>query len=698
MDGCDTRDHYSNEHSTLRRTLSLPFVTLIALLVGVVALGAASPGATAATRMPNNRQANIPHSNGPAVADNGVLTEWTLPDDGSWPFETKWDDFRSVLWFSEGNPANTTIDRIGQLDPAAGLLREWADPSTGGYVHGLTLDRSHNFWFTEVEIGKIGMLQPGTNSFTEWSLDPSGEPHGILVDDVISGSVTIWLGERTGNAISSLEPATGRYVRHFDPLALAQPHGVVLAPDHSIWFVETCGNRVGQLVPGTTDTWRFWQPPTGPFQCSPPNHIGPLFGTFVGNDFWYSEPYNGNLIRLNPSTNTFSIWPAPNPTPGADQITQVSADPAGNILFTEMQSNMVGRLEPSGPSVPTVVVVAPTVIEGTPPAEATAPSAVVAETPVVRQLTPATRVVTGARTGSFVEWPLPTPPPTPGRQVGPARGEYGGGSLWMSEVTANKVASLAVFTDTPTASPTAMATATSTAAATNTHFAPSSTPTAPAQTTSTATATACTLNFIDVPVGSTFYPYVHCLACVGIINGYPDGTFKPNNQVTRGQLSKIVSNSAGFSDPQTTQMFHDVPVGSTFQVFIGRLASRGYINGYPCGGPGEPCQPGNLPYFRPNNNATRGQISKIDSNAAGFSDPPSGQQFQDVAVGSAFYTYNFGLVSRDVMSGYRCGGAGEPCVPPGNLPYFRPNNNATRGQTSKIVSNTFFPGCSPPKR
>ena len=42
-----------------------------------------------------------------------------------------------------------------------------------------------------------------------------------------------------------------------------------------------------------------------------------------------------------------------------------------------------------------------------------------------------------------------------------------------------------------------------------------------------------------------------------------------------------------------------------------------------------------------------------------------------------------------VISGYPCGGAGEPC--PGT--YFRPNNNVTRGQTSKIVANTFYPGC-----
>jgi len=211
--------------------------------------------------------------------------------------------------------------------------------------------------------------------------------------------------------------------------------------------------------------------------------------------------------------------------------------------------------------------------------------------------------------------------------------------------------------------------------------------------------TSCPIQFTDVPQGSTFYDFIRCLACAGIINGYPDGTFKPNNNVTRGQLSKIVANAAGFSDPQTIQMFEDVPVGSTFFDFIGRLASRGYIGGYACGGTGEPCNPpGNLPYFRTNNNATRGQIAKIDANAAGFVDPPVGQTFEDVAPASAFYTYTQRLTSRAIMAGYPCGGAGEPCIAPDNRPYFRPNNNATRGQTSKIVSGTFFPNCQTPLR
>jgi hypothetical protein len=55
-----------------------------------------------------------------------------------------------------------------------------------------------------------------------------------------------------------------------------------------------------------------------------------------------------------------------------------------------------------------------------------------------------------------------------------------------------------------------------------------------------------------------------------------------------------------------------VPPGSTLYADIERVAGRGIVNGYPCGGPFEPCVgPANRPYFRPNNPATRGPMSKI---------------------------------------------------------------------------------------
>jgi hypothetical protein len=121
------------------------------------------------------------------------------------------------------------------------------------------------------------------------------------------------------------------------------------------------------------------------------------------------------------------------------------------------------------------------------------------------------------------------------------------------------------------------------------------------------------------------------------------------------------------------------------------------MGGYECGiVPEQLCiPPNNYPYFRPNAPATRGQISKIVSNAAGINDAVGDQMFQDVPPSNSFYTWIQRLAGRGFIGGYPCGGANEPCSAD-NLPYFRPNNNATRGQVSKIVSNTFFPNCETP--
>ncbi|HET9495282.1 MAG TPA: S-layer homology domain-containing protein [Chloroflexia bacterium] len=270
---------------------------------------------------------------------------------------------------------------------------------------------------------------------------------------------------------------------------------------------------------------------------------------------------------------------------------------------------------------------------------------------------------------------------------------------WLKGVPCQTSTPGVTSTATPTGIPPATATATSTPVA------PSPTP------------TACTLEFADVPPTNTFYPFVRCLACQGIISGYPcggtgepcnpndDPYFRPNAYVTRGQLAKIVSESAGFDEkvPPSTWTFTDVPYGSTFWVWVERLADREVMAGYVCGiDPNEPCDGQNRPYFRPSSGATRGQLTKIVSNAAGFDDtiPPTTQTFEDIPPTHTFWLFVERLLLNrpDVMSGYPCGGPNEPCVPPGNRPYFRPGNPLTRGQTSKIVANTFFPGCDPPLR
>jgi hypothetical protein len=77
---------------------------------------------------------------------------------------------------------------------------------------------------------------------------------------------------------------------------------------------------------------------------------------------------------------------------------------------------------------------------------------------------------------------------------------------------------------------------------------------------------------------------------------------------------------------------------------------------------------------------TGGQLCKFVANAACYQEPVSGQTFSDVPPNHTFYEYIERIASRDIVSGYSDG-------------TFRPQNNATGGQVSKIVANTFFPSC-----
>ncbi len=64
--------------------------------------------------------------------------------------------------------------------------------------------------------------------------------------------------------------------------------------------------------------------------------------------------------------------------------------------------------------------------------------------------------------------------------------------------------------------------------------------------------------------------------------------------------------------------------------------------------------------------------------------PVGGQCFADVPPGSPFYEYANNLYMQDIISGYPCGGPGEPCDDQ-NRPYYRPGNSVTRAQMTKFV-------------
>jgi hypothetical protein len=135
------------------------------------------------------------------------------------------------------------------------------------------------------------------------------------------------------------------------------------------------------------------------------------------------------------------------------------------------------------------------------------------------------------------------------------------------------------------------------------------------------------------------------------------------------------------------ERFTDVCPGDYFYQHVLDLNDLGVVSGYNSSPPCESAA--HVPCFKPYNTTTRGQVAKIVSLAAGFNEPVSGTSFQDVGETHTFYPYIERMASRGIIVGYPCGNVGEPCVPPPNLPYFRPGTPVSRGQLTKMANLAF---------
>ena len=96
----------------------------------------------------------------------------------------------------------------------------------------------------------------------------------------------------------------------------------------------------------------------------------------------------------------------------------------------------------------------------------------------------------------------------------------------------------------------------------------------------TGTRTPCVVNFGDVHTSDYFYVAVQYLYCGGVVSGYSDGTFRPYSNTTRGQLSKIVVLAEGWTQECATQHFSDVPVSNPFYCYVETAFGHGVVAGY----------------------------------------------------------------------------------------------------------------------
>lgn len=143
--------------------------------------------------------------------------------------------------------------------------------------------------------------------------------------------------------------------------------------------------------------------------------------------------------------------------------------------------------------------------------------------------------------------------------------------------------------------------------------------------------------------------------------GYPNGTFGPENDMTRAEVAQMFYNLLLDQDVTITKTFEDVPEDAWYAKAVNTLASLGVVSGV---GDNQ---------FEPERSITRAEFTTITMRFTnGMMDGEN--IFPDVNADDWFYDYVVGSIQYGWIHGY----------PDGT---FRPNNPITRAEVTAIVNN-----------
>ena len=150
----------------------------------------------------------------------------------------------------------------------------------------------------------------------------------------------------------------------------------------------------------------------------------------------------------------------------------------------------------------------------------------------------------------------------------------------------------------------------------------------------------------------------------GIAHGYPDGSFKPDNEITRAEFFELTNNVFSFTDEDKVT-YTDVSSNAWYAPVIAKAIAADYVDGYPDG------------TIKPDGKITRQEVAVIinslkslnsESTTLLFSDAPSIADWSKQAV--------MGVTGAKIMIGYPNGS-------------FKPEARITRAEALITITRAF---------
>ncbi len=190
-----------------------------------------------------------------------------------------------------------------------------------------------------------------TGKFREYPLpqDNSG-----MMRPAIDREGRIWFGEMNHNFLAMFDPHTGAFTQITPLHGMSGIMGIAVGADDSIWYAEQYANYIGRYFPATRQ-FHLYQLPT--VTAPDPGNAGKTLtlpsapndlAIDSHGDIWFTE-LNANAIgRLDPrngSIRQYTLTGAGNAQ--ALEPYGIAVDPQGNVWFTEAAISHLGRLDPA---------------------------------------------------------------------------------------------------------------------------------------------------------------------------------------------------------------------------------------------------------------------------------------------------------------------------------------------------------------
>jgi len=177
------------------------------------------------------------------------------------------------------------------------------------------------------------------------------------------------------------------------------------------------------------------------------------------------------------------------------------------------------------------------------------------------------------------------------------------------------------------------------------------------------------VTFADVPPGFWAYDYIMAIYDAGITTGYPDGTYRPSQNVQRSQMAAFIIRAKFGEDfsYSPTPHFSDVPSGHWAFKYVQKMYDEGITTGYADG------------TYRPSQNVSRAQMAAFIIRAL-FGDTFSytlTPHFTDIPDTHWAFSFIQKMCDEGITTGYADG-------------TYRPSQNVSRAQMATFIARAFL--------